>query len=691
MRKINRMVETVKNWGCLIYFNIIFIFVLCLIIFRQILNFLIELKIAGKGFRLLGGQLLMKLVDKMIFWMDYDRGGQISRAYLVELALENMRSRSARSIVTIGGVALGVGAIVFLVSVGYGLEKLVISRVAKLNELKMADVSLVKASLSKMNEVAIGKIQTFNGVKEVLPIVSMVAKVKFNNSVLDVMSFGVDARYLQITGVGYLTKEKFKNMDEEAMIPGSEKILGETEEVSFAVNGEKVDKGVVKFNVKQGSNAIIYSEGKNQGKPVGVVIRRENGYIGEEVWGEKYDSQEQVDGKDVYLDQEYSKWMKAKVPLWRMTEDGAAPEVDGIGKQKWAVGYLRLDDLIIDGDSRKLFKAESLTEYLEGIKERSDQVLGINTTLVEDAKVASASALMFAKTTTIDKNGVEWVELNQKEDDKNKVNTIKFQEEAVKEAYISSGMMEMLGLKLEEVGEKMFSVVFIVPDSLLANKQGRAQSEETEYLIKGVIDDDSSNYFYFHLSDARKLGVSNYSQLKILVDKEADLAEARRLTEMMGYKTSSTVDTVVGIEKIFKTLRLVLGLLGTIALAVASLGMFNTMTVSLLERTREVGVMKAMGMQSDEVRELFLAESMMMGVGGGALGVIGGYAGSKLVSIGLSLVSVMKGQATLDLTYLPIFFVIFIMMISFVVGIFTGWYPSKRARAISALNALRYE
>ena len=57
----------------------------------------------------------------------------------------------------------------------------------------------------------------------------------------------------------------------------------------------------------------------------------------------------------------------------------------------------------------------------------------------------------------------------------------------------------------------------------------------------------------------------------------------------------------------------------------ASLGMFNTMTVSLLERTREVGVMKSMGMLSEEVRELFLAESMIMGMGGGTLGVLFGF------------------------------------------------------------------
>jgi len=131
--------------------------------------------------------------------------------------------------------------------------------------------------------------------------------------------------------------------------------------------------------------------------------------------------------------------------------------------------------------------------------------------------------------------------------------------------------------------------------------------------------------------------------------------------------------------------------LGTIALAVASLGMFNTMTVSLLERTREVGVMKSMGMLSEEVRELFLAESMIMGMGGGTLGVLFGFVMGWSLSITLSAVSVLKGQGVINISYVPWFFVAFIMFISFMVGMVTGWYPSKRARMISALNALRYE
>jgi ABC-type antimicrobial peptide transport system permease subunit len=240
------------------------------------------------------------------------------------------------------------------------------------------------------------------------------------------------------------------------------------------------------------------------------------------------------------------------------------------------------------------------------------------------------------------------------------------------------------------IGEK-FNVSYIVPDGLVPGITGRLQSEETEYQITGVIDDNTSNYYYFQIGDAESLGVKNYSQLKVITKEQNKVPGVRRSIETLGLRTVSTLDTVAEIEKLFATLRIVLGALGMIALTVAALGMFNTMTVSLLERTREVGVMKAMGMLSNDVRELFLAESMIMGVGGGVFGILLGVTLGKLVSVVLSSVSVLKGQGFIDISYVPWFFTLFILVVSFVVGIITGWYPSRRARQISALNALRYE
>jgi len=128
-----------------------------------------------------------------------------------------------------------------------------------------------------------------------------------------------------------------------------------------------------------------------------------------------------------------------------------------------------------------------------------------------------------------------------------------------------------------------------------------------------------------------------------------------------------------------------------VALGVASLGMFNTLTVSLLERTRETGGMKAIGMVSDEVQDLFLAEAMIMGLSGGIGGLIFGFSIGEIISILVSIIAISKGQGFIQLTYLPLYFIAFIIMSAFMVGLLTGLYPVYRAKKTSALNALRYE
>ena len=149
---------------------------------------------------------------------------------------------------------------------------------------------------------------------------------------------------------------------------------------------------------------------------------------------------------------------------------------------------------------------------------------------------------------------------------------------------------------------------------------------------------------------AATIGIVNSSQIKIIAKDKTVLDDVRKKIESMGFLTYSVVDTVSQINSLFGTARVVLGALGAVALGVASLGMFNTLTVSLLERTREVGLMKAMGMSSGEVKRLFLTESMIMGFLGGILGIFLGFLGGKLFSLVLSVFSLLKGAGFIDIS-----------------------------------------
>lgn len=706
----------IKSWVMFGLSNFIFIVLLYLYVLRGFARVLLAGKLTGKLFGLLKFEMVEKGLDRAIVLIDKKKDDDVAKDYLIKLAFANMMSKKNRSIVTIGGVALGVGAIVFLVSLGYGLEKMVISKVARLDELRMADVSLSSAASLKMNDEIIGKIKEFEGVEEVVPLVSMVSKVRYNNSILDVRSFGVNRRYLDAVGAKLVIGDEFEDKDADfSYVMDEGQVAGVSQEVVWTQWGEKVVEGIFDFNVMENEKVMVFEECSMESDLLGFVLRIEGGYLGEEIWGERYRgwSGEYQVGKDVYMDKLYSAWVRTKVPLWQVDEEGlAVPYLDSEGRVKWAKGCLTKEDLLVDYESVVHYSDMRLDEYLENEEEeRMGEVLGIEDEASASAEVATAdeataSALTMEEATTsagladeflyeevvaTDSAGVEWVELRRIGESQEEEEKLDFVGQPVAEAYISSNMLKLFGKSAGEVLGESFWVTYIVPEGLVAEVVGRSESVEVEYKIKGVMEDESSSFYYFQLADAKRLGVVSYSQLKVIMDDESKLGEVRKLVETLGFKTASTVDTVVEIEKLFRTLRMLLGFLGTIALAVASLGMFNTMTVSLLERTREVGVMKAMGMLSDEVRELFLAESMIMGVGGGTVGVFFGWSMGKTLSLILTSISMVKGQGMIDISYIPFFFVAFIMMVSFLVGVATGWYPSKRARAISALNALRYE
>lgn len=668
-----RIVDVVKKLARALMANVVFLILMLLYFFRSLVLSLKKLHLKTDKFA-------DKLED-FIYKVDGKKEGDVSRVYLIELAIRNLKAKKTRAFVTIGGVALGVGAIVFLVSLGYGVEKLVVGRVTRLEELKMADVAMGGMTISRINDEMIEKIKSLDGVGEVIPMVSMVSKVRFNNSVLDIMALGVDERYIKAVGAKIIAGKEMKTKDGEynlgSINVGQGTVAGASQQVVVAKFGESKDNKTKVFNIGPESKVPLWENCQidNKGEMKGYLMRTEGGFLGEEVWGEKYfGADDLVVGKDETTGKELSLWVKTEGQLWKEVEEGKMEPVLGVsGRQEWAKGCVKENEVGWDVDGL---------------------VLGISDEASGSAVAGQGETLpdaLFETVISTDSAGVEWVELKQVETVTDEKKTLSFFGVPEGEAFISLGMLKVLGMDREGAIGKKFLVQYIVPDGLIPESQGKSLSDEVEYTVAGVVDDESTNYYYFRLSDALRLGVKNYSQLKVIAKEQNVLGAVRKNIETMGMKTASTVDTVAEIEKLFGTIRMVLGLLGTIALAVAALGMFNTMTVSLLERTREVGVMKAMGMLSEDVRELFLAESMIMGVGGGLFGVLFGLLMGKTISLVLTSISMFKGQGAMDISYVPFFFIAFIMLVSFVVGVLTGWYPSKRARSISALNALRYE
>ncbi|MDO9231774.1 MAG: ABC transporter permease [bacterium] len=211
------------------------------------------------------------------------------------------------------------------------------------------------------------------------------------------------------------------------------------------------------------------------------------------------------------------------------------------------------------------------------------------------------------------------------------------------------------------------------------------------YKISGVVADISNAYIYIPDSSVSEITFATYDKLKVRVNSTFNLEPTRARIIEKGFFVSSVSETVDQAKQIFSIAQIVLALFGVVALVVSAIGMFNTMTIALLERTQEIGIMKTIGASSYDIWRMFLTESMIIGFFGGFFGVVMGFLLSSLVNYGMNFLAGMFGGVQANLFARPIWFIAFIMVFSTVVGVITGIYPARRAAKLNALEALRYK
>ena len=212
-----------------------------------------------------------------------------------------------------------------------------------------------------------------------------------------------------------------------------------------------------------------------------------------------------------------------------------------------------------------------------------------------------------------------------------------------------------------------------------------------KYIIRGITDDENSSYIYVSADSLADLEINNYSQLKVKVSDEQRLEQVKNELTDLGFFVSSLSETINQAKSIFRVIKIILALFGLLALVVSAIGMFNTMTVTLLERINEIGILRSIGASADDIRLLFLVEAFLMGFLGGLGGIIFGYLGGEIANLGLNIIAQSFGGQPLDLFYSPPWFVGFIIIFSTVIGLLTGVFPSHRASKLNPLEALRYK
>jgi len=192
-------------------------------------------------------------------------------------------------------------------------------------------------------------------------------------------------------------------------------------------------------------------------------------------------------------------------------------------------------------------------------------------------------------------------------------------------------------------------------------------------------------------STLRPSDSKTYVALIVRVDKSKAVAQVEEDIKKQGFNTFSILDASKGITRFFTFLDMFLLIFGSLALAVASLGIVNTLVMAILERRREIGIMKALGASDGDVKRIFFVEAGSMGLLGGGLGVALGWLIGRVINLGTNMYLQRQEMRPENFWYVPLWLVTASLIFSVVVSLFAGLYPASRAARLDPVQALRHD
>jgi len=255
---------------------------------------------------------------------------------------------------------------------------------------------------------------------------------------------------------------------------------------------------------------------------------------------------------------------------------------------------------------------------------------------------------------------------------------------------ITSAVAKVLNVPLEEMLGKTVALTLFQNNTSGQTDRKSSYTPDAPYTIVGVIAGEE-NIVYLSLDSLATLSVENYTKLKVKCASTNVLGAIRGEIEGQGFVASSISETIDQANMVFRVIQVVLMVFGMIALIVSAIGMFNTMTIALLERTEEIGIMKAIGASRNSISLMFIMESTLMGFLGSLGGVILGYLEGTVVNVLINLVASRFGGEAVSLFSSPLWFIISVILFGAFIGLLTGIFPARSASKIDTLEALRYK
>ena len=238
-------------------------------------------------------------------------------------------------------------------------------------------------------------------------------------------------------------------------------------------------------------------------------------------------------------------------------------------------------------------------------------------------------------------------------------------------------------------------------------------TEEFQFTIAGVVRapsrdwmEDANLYVGFNYEDQILSAVfpeevlgeranNPFSEVLVYARSVNEIETVSKQLKEEGYYVYSIVDELEGMNLFFTALKAGLIFVGTVTVLIASIGIFNTMTMAVTERTQDIGIMKAIGGNPSVIRQMFLLECAYIGIIGSFLGVVISYAiswtANFVIPLILEAVTDASGPVEFTFSYIPLSLVIISVSISIGVAILSGLRPAVKATNINVLSALRRE
>jgi len=182
-----------------------------------------------------------------------------------------------------------------------------------------------------------------------------------------------------------------------------------------------------------------------------------------------------------------------------------------------------------------------------------------------------------------------------------------------------------------------------------------------------------------------------YSSLTVRVKSPSLVETTEDQLKALGFSAFSLLDASKSLRIFFSVFDLLLGIFGSLALAVATLGIINTLVMAILERRREIGVLKALGAADGDVKQLFFVEAGVMGLFGGMLGTLLGWLIGRSLTLGTNLYLHRQNLPGVDISSVPWWLVLGGIGFAVLVSLAAGLYPASRAARLDPVQALRYE